>query len=33
VQVKYEMLRAHLVASATVTGAPAAQGYSRASFI
>ena len=32
VQVKYEMLRAHLVASETVTAAAAAHGYSRASF-
>ena len=32
VQVKYEMLRAHLVASEPVTAAAAAHGYSRASF-
>jgi transposase len=32
VQVKYEMLRAHLVAGETVTTAAAAHGYSRASF-
>jgi transposase len=32
VQVKYEMLRAHLVAGETVTAAAAAHGYSRASF-
>ena len=32
VQVKYEMLRAHLVEGATVTAAAAAHGYSRASF-
>ena len=32
VQVKYEMLRAHLVACETVTTAAAAHGYSRASF-
>jgi transposase len=31
-QVKYEMLRAHLVAGETVTAAAAAHGYSRASF-
>jgi transposase len=32
VQVKYEMLRAHLVGGETVTAAAAAHGYSRASF-
>jgi transposase len=32
VQVKYEMLRAHLVAGETVTEAAASHGYSRASF-
>jgi transposase len=32
VQVKYEMLRAHLVTRETVTAAAAAHGYSRASF-
>jgi transposase len=32
VQVKYEMLRAHLVEGETVTAAAAAHGYSRASF-
>jgi transposase len=32
VQVKYEMLRAHLVDGETVTAAAAAHGYSRASF-
>jgi transposase len=32
VQVKYEMLRAHLVGGQTVTAAAAAHGYSRASF-
>lgn len=32
VQVKYEMLRAHVVAGETVTAAAAAHGYSRASF-
>jgi transposase len=32
VQVKYEMLRAHLVAGETVTAAAATHGYSRASF-
>lgn len=32
VQVKYEMLRAHLVAGETVTAAAASHGYSRASF-
>jgi len=32
VQVKYEMLRAHLVDGETVTGVAAAHGYSRASF-
>jgi transposase len=32
VQVKYEMLRAHLVEGDTVTAAAAAHGYSRASF-
>jgi transposase len=32
VQVKYEMLRAHLVAGENVTAAAAAHGYSRASF-
>ena len=32
VQVKYEMLRVHLVAGETVTAAAAAHGYSRASF-
>jgi transposase len=31
-QVKYEMLRAHLVEGETVTAAAAAHGYSRASF-
>jgi len=32
VQVKYEMLRAHLVEGESVTAAAAAHGYSRASF-
>jgi len=32
VQVKYEMLRSHLVEGETVTAAAAAHGYSRASF-
>lgn len=32
VQVKYEMLRAHVVAGETVTAAAGAHGYSRASF-
>lgn len=32
VQVKYEMLRAHLVEGETVTAAAASHGYSRASF-
>lgn len=32
VQVKYEMLRAHLVEGETVTAAASAHGYSRASF-
>ncbi|MCA1699864.1 MAG: helix-turn-helix domain-containing protein [Actinobacteria bacterium] len=32
VQVKYEMLRAHLVVGETATAAAAAHGYSRASF-
>ncbi len=32
VQVKYEMLRAHLVDGRPVTGAAAAHGYSRAAF-
>jgi transposase len=32
VQVKYEMLRAHVVEGETVTAAAAAHGYSRASF-
>lgn len=32
VQVKYEMLRAHLVDGASVTAAAASHGYSRASF-
>jgi transposase len=32
VQVKYEMLRAHLVDGRAVTGAAAAHGYSRAAF-
>ena len=32
VQVKYEMLRAHLVTGATVTAAASTHGYSRASF-
>ena len=32
VQVKYEMLRAHVLGGETVTAAAAAHGYSRASF-